>query len=236
MLAVGRSLILHELNEDAPIDHDPVAGLEAFGNIVLVAAAIAQRHMLPREAAVGFDKIHERQVFDRRARSTKPAPAIRCFPRGRESNTRTYICFLRKSPGFSTTTRTITERVSGSTSAAMLSTRAGKALRADTGLHVGCIANVDRRQIGTKNLRHDPDARKVGNGKTRRGARLQKFAGSDQLFDHGSCDRRAKHSGCAQNRPALLNIFDGLRDHVQETSACRAASRSASALTASVSA
>jgi hypothetical protein len=52
--ADGRSLVLHELNEDRAVDHDLVAGLQAVGNVVPVAGAIAQGHVPPREAAVGW--------------------------------------------------------------------------------------------------------------------------------------------------------------------------------------
>ena len=34
----ARSLVLHELHEEAAIDHDPVAGLETGGNVVLSPA------------------------------------------------------------------------------------------------------------------------------------------------------------------------------------------------------
>src|SRR5580693_9107516 len=61
--AVGRSLILHELNEDGAINDNLVASFEAVGNIVLVSVAITQSHVLPRKAAVGLDDIDERQIL-----------------------------------------------------------------------------------------------------------------------------------------------------------------------------
>ena len=82
---MARSLVLHELNEDAAVDHDLVAGLETVGDVVLVAGAITQGHVLPREAAVGLGDDRRTAGSRRRARSPKPGPAGRCFPGGPES-------------------------------------------------------------------------------------------------------------------------------------------------------
>jgi len=58
-----RSLRLHELNENAPIDHDLVAGLEALGDVVSIAGSIAQGYVLAREAAVGLREIDEGKIL-----------------------------------------------------------------------------------------------------------------------------------------------------------------------------
>src|ERR1700733_5406279 len=74
---------------------------------------------------------------------------------------------------------------------------------------------MDRGKICTKNLRHDPDTREVGNRKAWCDALLKKFSGSDQLFHHSSCDWRANHSFDARNRPTFLKVLDALRINLQ---------------------
>ena len=86
---------------------------------------------------------------------------------------------------------------------------------ASAGLHFSRIADADRCEVGTENLRHDPDARKIGHGETRRGAGRQQFAGRNKLFHHGSSDGRIYPAAKTRNRPALLKIFDGLRIKIQ---------------------
>jgi hypothetical protein len=58
-----RSLILQELNEEAAIDYDPVAGTQAFGDLIAVTYARTQSHMPPRETVVGLRDIDEGQIF-----------------------------------------------------------------------------------------------------------------------------------------------------------------------------
>ncbi len=56
-------MILHELNKDAPVYHDLVAGFETFGDIVLVSGSITQGHVPARETGVWLGEIHERQIL-----------------------------------------------------------------------------------------------------------------------------------------------------------------------------
>ena len=58
----------------------------------------------------------------------------------------------------------------------MLSTVPDNVVRTDAGHHVGRIADADRGQVGTEDLRHDPHARQVGDGEARRGAGLQQLS------------------------------------------------------------
>src|ERR1700691_237906 len=58
-----RSLTLHELKENAPVNHDFVAGVETRGDLVMVPGSIAYGHVLPRETAVCLSQINKRQVL-----------------------------------------------------------------------------------------------------------------------------------------------------------------------------
>jgi len=51
------------LDEDGAIHDDLVAGVQTFGNVVSIAGAIPQRNVLPGEAAIGLDEVHEGEVF-----------------------------------------------------------------------------------------------------------------------------------------------------------------------------
>jgi hypothetical protein len=56
-------LILHELDEETPFDHDLIAGSHPVVDLVLIAQAMIQGDVLPRKAAVGLGHIDERQVL-----------------------------------------------------------------------------------------------------------------------------------------------------------------------------
>src|SRR5580704_13213736 len=58
-----RSLLLHELNEDAAIGHHLLARPETLRNVVTVAAAIAQRHMPAGKTAVGLGDKDEWKIL-----------------------------------------------------------------------------------------------------------------------------------------------------------------------------
>src|ERR1700733_7286983 len=58
-----RSLTLHELQENAPVNHDFVPGVETRGDLVMLAGSIAYGHVLAREAAVCLSQINKRQVL-----------------------------------------------------------------------------------------------------------------------------------------------------------------------------
>src|SRR5208283_1853331 len=61
-VAMARSLVLQELNEDRAIHDNLVADSQAVGYVVAVAGAITQRHVPPGEAAIRLDDINKRQV------------------------------------------------------------------------------------------------------------------------------------------------------------------------------
>ena len=104
--------------------------LQAGGNVILIADARAQRHALPREAAIALRDIDKGQIFivaqDRRNRHQQ----CRCFPGGRGCAPGHTSAFSGNRRDCSTTTRTATERVLGSTSAAILSTVPESVVRA----------------------------------------------------------------------------------------------------------
>src|ERR1700722_13196774 len=58
-----RSLSLHELKENAPVNHDFVASVETRGNLVLLADSIAYGHAPSRETTVCLSQINKRQVL-----------------------------------------------------------------------------------------------------------------------------------------------------------------------------
>src|SRR5580700_9995068 len=61
--STARSLRLHELKENAPVNHDFVAGVKTRADLVMVPDAIADGDVLSRETAVRLRQINKRQVL-----------------------------------------------------------------------------------------------------------------------------------------------------------------------------
>ena len=91
----------------------------------------------------------------------------------------------------------------------MLSTVPAKGFGADAGHDLGAVADADRREVRAEDLRHDPDARQVGDREARRRAGREQLPGRDQFLRDGARDRRADQSLEARQRPAGLDILDG---------------------------
>ena len=154
--------------------------------------AVAQRHVPPREAAVGLGDVDERQVLvvaqDRRDRDQQSAALLRAPG----CSTRTYICF------FSRSARVVDDHAHRHRARVRIDqggdvvdlAREGSASRCRSSTS-RWVADADRGQVGAEDLRHHPDARQIGDGEAGRGAGLQQLPGRDQLFDHGAGDRRA---------------------------------------------
>jgi hypothetical protein len=56
-------LTLHELNKEAPGNHNLIAGVQTRIDVVSVPGAKTDRDVAPREAAVGLRDVDEWQVF-----------------------------------------------------------------------------------------------------------------------------------------------------------------------------
>src|ERR1700683_3865724 len=61
--STARSLRLHELKKNAPVNHDFVAGVETRGDLVMVPGSSAYGDVLSRETAVCLSQISKRQVL-----------------------------------------------------------------------------------------------------------------------------------------------------------------------------
>ena len=108
-------------------------------------------------------------------------------------STRTYICFFSSPPGLSTTTRAATERVSGFTSGAILSTVPAKAVA--PAVDLGAVADLDGTSRSESKICAITQTRERS-ATVKQGVvpACSKLSGRDQLFHHGAGDRRADHA------------------------------------------